>query len=190
LRSSGRYGPSPFLVGHYGGSGEIAQGFCRTAAVQGAVYILGRKVVSITPQEKDKDDPRQGDFEVEVDDIPEKLTCDLILSAADLVLPSLSSLAKSIPVPDLPPIPSLARGIAILDQPIYFDAPQVEIANEPPADVRVEGEETSNLDARGPIDTAMLVFPPSSVPGGSTSVAVTALVTGEASMSTPTGKCT
>ena len=29
LRSIGRYGPSAFLVGQYGGAGEIAQGFCR-----------------------------------------------------------------------------------------------------------------------------------------------------------------
>ncbi|KAG8715406.1 Rab proteins geranylgeranyltransferase component A [Ceratobasidium sp. 423] len=32
LRSVGRYGPSPFLIGHYGGAGELAQGFCRTCA--------------------------------------------------------------------------------------------------------------------------------------------------------------
>lgn len=29
LRSMGRYGPSAFLVGQYGGAGEVAQGFCR-----------------------------------------------------------------------------------------------------------------------------------------------------------------
>lgn len=29
IRSIGRYGPSPFLVGQYGGAGEVAQGFCR-----------------------------------------------------------------------------------------------------------------------------------------------------------------
>lgn len=29
LRSIGRYGPSAFLVGQYGGAGEVAQGFCR-----------------------------------------------------------------------------------------------------------------------------------------------------------------
>ncbi|CAE7153531.1 unnamed protein product [Rhizoctonia solani] len=48
LRSVGRYGPSPFLIGHYGGAGELAQGFCRTCAVGGGTYVLGRKVVSIT----------------------------------------------------------------------------------------------------------------------------------------------
>lgn len=29
LRSMGRYGPSAFLVGQYGGAGEVAQGYCR-----------------------------------------------------------------------------------------------------------------------------------------------------------------
>ncbi|KAG8891648.1 Rab proteins geranylgeranyltransferase component A, partial [Tulasnella sp. 417] len=48
LRANGRYGNSPFLIGHYGGAGEISQGFCRTAAVQGATYILGRKIEGVT----------------------------------------------------------------------------------------------------------------------------------------------
>ncbi|KAG8732919.1 Rab proteins geranylgeranyltransferase component A [Ceratobasidium sp. 414] len=51
LRSVGRYGPSPFLIGHYGGAGELAQGFCRTCAVRGGTYVLGRKVLSITRAE-------------------------------------------------------------------------------------------------------------------------------------------
>lgn len=29
IRSIGRYGPRAFLVGQYGGAGEVAQGFCR-----------------------------------------------------------------------------------------------------------------------------------------------------------------
>ncbi|BEJ16852.1 hypothetical protein CspHIS471_0602530 [Cutaneotrichosporon sp. HIS471] len=41
FRSMGRYGPSPFLVGQYGGAGEVAQGFCRACAVFGGTYILG-----------------------------------------------------------------------------------------------------------------------------------------------------
>ncbi|PVF99147.1 FAD/NAD(P)-binding domain-containing protein [Serendipita vermifera] len=40
--STGRHGNSPFLIGHFGGAGELAQGFCRTCAVSGGVYILGR----------------------------------------------------------------------------------------------------------------------------------------------------
>ncbi|KAK6907311.1 rab escort protein [Kwoniella mangroviensis CBS 10435] len=41
LKSIGRYGNNAFLVGQYGGAGEIAQGFCRACAVFGGTYILG-----------------------------------------------------------------------------------------------------------------------------------------------------
>ncbi|WVN85715.1 uncharacterized protein L203_100866 [Cryptococcus depauperatus CBS 7841] len=41
LKSIGRYGPSAFLVGQYGGAGEITQGFCRACAVFGGTYVLG-----------------------------------------------------------------------------------------------------------------------------------------------------
>ncbi|KZO93782.1 FAD/NAD(P)-binding domain-containing protein [Calocera viscosa TUFC12733] len=40
LLGSGRYGPSAYLLGHYGGAGELAQLFCRMAAVRGTPYIL------------------------------------------------------------------------------------------------------------------------------------------------------
>ena len=48
LRSVGIYGPFPLLVPMHGGGGEIAQAFCRSAAVKGATYILGREIENIT----------------------------------------------------------------------------------------------------------------------------------------------
>ncbi|KAG6835391.1 hypothetical protein H0H93_001916, partial [Arthromyces matolae] len=83
LRSVGRYGPLPFLVGQYGGTGEIAQGFCRAAAVCGGVYILGRRITSIThPLAKSTDESTSSEsesssqrFSVTMDDIPDTLTC-------------------------------------------------------------------------------------------------------------------
>lgn len=47
LRGYGRYGPSPFLVGQYGGAGELAQGFCRASAVHGGTFILGHHVSTL-----------------------------------------------------------------------------------------------------------------------------------------------
>ncbi|WWC60275.1 uncharacterized protein I303_102843 [Kwoniella dejecticola CBS 10117] len=41
LRSIGRYGNNAFLIGQYGGAGEVAQGFCRACAVFGGTYVLG-----------------------------------------------------------------------------------------------------------------------------------------------------
>ncbi|KDE08982.1 hypothetical protein MVLG_00705 [Microbotryum lychnidis-dioicae p1A1 Lamole] len=44
IHSSGRYGPSPFLVGHYGGAGDLVGGFSRICAVWGGGQILGRPI--------------------------------------------------------------------------------------------------------------------------------------------------
>ncbi|SCV70785.1 BQ2448_3547 [Microbotryum intermedium] len=44
IHSSGRYGASPFLVGHYGGAGDLVGGFSRMCAVWGGGQILGRPI--------------------------------------------------------------------------------------------------------------------------------------------------
>ncbi|EJU05978.1 FAD/NADP-binding domain-containing protein [Dacryopinax primogenitus] len=44
LLGTGRYGASAYLLGHYGGPGELAQLFCRMAAVRGTPYILGHAI--------------------------------------------------------------------------------------------------------------------------------------------------
>jgi hypothetical protein len=190
LRSSGRYGASPFIVGHYGGCGEIAQGYCRTAAVHGAIYILGRGINNILPHSNEDVESRLGHFTVQVDDLPDQLTCDVVLSAADLLPPSLSYMAQSVSIPGPAVCSALARCIAILDHPIYFDTSTALPSDQPLAEAESgDIDEAVHSDAREPIDTGILVFPPGSVPGGSSSVAVTALITGEGSMSTPAGKC-
>ncbi|WFD36302.1 hypothetical protein MCUN1_003181 [Malassezia cuniculi] len=48
LGGYGRYGNSALLVGQYGGAGELAQGFCRSAAVHGATFVLGHAVKSLS----------------------------------------------------------------------------------------------------------------------------------------------
>ncbi|AMD20570.1 HDL174Cp [Eremothecium sinecaudum] len=52
LTSFDVYGPFPVLYSKYGGPGEIAQGFCRSAAVAGATYKLQHKLVSFDPTSK------------------------------------------------------------------------------------------------------------------------------------------
>ncbi|BGP12989.1 hypothetical protein JCM10213_002080 [Rhodosporidiobolus nylandii] len=42
IHAVGRYGPSPYLVGHYGGAGDLVGGFSRICAVWGGGQILGR----------------------------------------------------------------------------------------------------------------------------------------------------
>ncbi|GAA5962077.1 hypothetical protein JCM3765_005514 [Sporobolomyces pararoseus] len=51
IHSVGRYGPSPYLVGHYGGAGDLVGGFSRICAVWGGGQILGRPLspLNLTP---------------------------------------------------------------------------------------------------------------------------------------------
>ncbi|OBA20422.1 hypothetical protein METBIDRAFT_78811 [Metschnikowia bicuspidata var. bicuspidata NRRL YB-4993] len=46
------YGKFPVMVLRYGGPGELAQGFCRSAAVAGATYKLATRLVDYDPQAK------------------------------------------------------------------------------------------------------------------------------------------
>lgn len=43
LKSSGKFGNSPYLLGMYGSGSEMCQALCRTAAVYGATYMLNVK---------------------------------------------------------------------------------------------------------------------------------------------------
>ncbi|GAA5922233.1 uncharacterized protein JCM15063_003226 [Sporobolomyces koalae] len=47
IDSVGRYGPSPYLVGHYGGAGDLVGGFSRICAVWGGGQILGRPLLPL-----------------------------------------------------------------------------------------------------------------------------------------------
>jgi hypothetical protein len=44
ITSIGRYGNAAYLVGQYGGAGEMAQCFCRASAVQGGTFVLGHRI--------------------------------------------------------------------------------------------------------------------------------------------------
>ncbi|KAJ6544042.1 GDP dissociation inhibitor-domain-containing protein [Mycena capillaripes] len=183
LRSAGRYGASPFLVGHYGSSGEIAQGFCRTAAVSGAVYILGRDIASISSSSST---PKHT---IRLADFPDPLTCSLLISS-----PSYSPLhATPVPPASSPSAPfsasspthAVARCIAIIDRPLVLGAPAA-----PTGEDVSPNEDAAPSDAAPPVfDTAVLIFPPASLPNcGSSTAAATVLIAGEGTMSCPKGK--
>ncbi|KAF9456093.1 GDP dissociation inhibitor-domain-containing protein [Collybia nuda] len=193
LRSAGRYGPSPFLVGHYGGTGDIAQGFCRAAAVSGAVYILGRNLTSIrynNPQDLISVQHQPGRYSITLQDFPDTLTCNVIISSfTDIPLElrgDINYLAPSTSE-NLHSSSTVVRCIAIIDRPIYFPPTEVirgSINESEPFD------ETTRAPPPAPqiIDAGVLVFPPSTIRGGSTTMAATLLITGEGTMSTPKGK--
>ncbi|KAI0052654.1 FAD/NAD(P)-binding domain-containing protein [Auriscalpium vulgare] len=207
LRSSGRYGASPFLVGHYGGSGEIAQGFCRVSAVNGGVYILDRPIQSITPPHtqpiasspvSEKSLPgtapiSESKYTIMLKDVPEPLTADIIISSPSQLPPGLRDAAHLVSSTNDSPGESFARCIAILDRPIPFPpppaTPDVSSSGDP---AKPEGSSdraaSEGEEAAKPVDTAVLVFPPSSLDGGSSTAAVHAFITGQGTMSAPQGK--
>ncbi|OSX60621.1 hypothetical protein POSPLADRAFT_1147731 [Postia placenta MAD-698-R-SB12] len=183
LRSAGRYGTSPFLVGHYGGLGEIAQGFCRTAAVSGATYILGRRISSITSHSLEE---RTRKHRLKLHDLDEELKCDLIVSSSDFLLGGSLSLSDDIQMENTH---AIARGIAIIDRPLSFSTTEQASSIEPPDPVDYATTDAEQLSpTREQLDTALLVLPPSSLPDGSSTVAVNILTTGEGSLSAPRGK--
>ncbi|KAF9483980.1 FAD/NAD(P)-binding domain-containing protein [Pholiota conissans] len=205
LRSGGRYGPSPFLLGHYGGLGDIAQGFCRAAAVNGAVYILSREVRKISHIEHSdntkhssvtgsQEAPHRFNYTIDLDDFPDTLSCKLIISPASYVPPTLRD-----GIFQLPPLISkdmttdlaaLARCVAIIDQPLLIRHTPTPEPN-PSTDCQQASESQVEIPTGSieqPIDTAIFVFPPSTVNKGSNTNPATVLINGEGSLSTPKGK--
>ncbi|KIK93847.1 hypothetical protein PAXRUDRAFT_144125 [Paxillus rubicundulus Ve08.2h10] len=178
IRSMGRYGPSPFLVGYYGGSGEIAQGFCRAAAVNGSTYILGRKISNIAvsaPSSFPSDDqgtaPR---YTVELDGIPGPLRASCLLSSPSHVPDCLQSQVG--PILDAPStrgrrVLAVARCIAIVDGALP----------------RLVADDDALL-GEGYSDSSLVVFPPGSLHDGSPTSSAHVLTAGAGTMSAPSDK--
>lgn len=202
LRSTGRYGPSPFLIGHYGGIGDIAQGFCRAAAVSGGVYILGRKITAVTSshpnaaiQSPSASDGKPGfRYTIELENFPDPLFCRMIISNPSYIPSQFKGQVHQLSPPlqgqSKSDITSIARCIAIIDRPLSLrsvepNADPIEVSEE---DRELNTDSTSR-NTRVAVDTGVLIFPPSSVSGASTSNAATVFITGEGSLSTPKGKC-
>ncbi|KAF5363533.1 hypothetical protein D9756_000567 [Leucocoprinus leucothites] len=208
LRSVGRYGTSPFLVGHYGGVGEISQGFCRTAAVNGAVYILGRQITSIStysPSARTSEtqptltdtSPKPYHYSVTLEDIPECLHARAILSSPSYIPDQMNNQSQCPAI--TPPFrasytPTCAvRCIAIIEHSILLHPPAPENNDVNDDDSGDEdGGDDQPEEEEGPIDkaldTAVLVFPPNSLNGGSPDSSAVVLMTGEGTLSAPKGK--
>ncbi|GJJ07809.1 hypothetical protein Clacol_002014 [Clathrus columnatus] len=164
LRSAGKYGNSPFLIGHYGGLGELAQGFCRACAVNGGVYILGHKILSL----KLPDESRSSPAAIELEGVPDTLTADIVIADQRHLLHA----DTGRPISSEEPVPQCAYAIAILNRPIGVP---VSISPE---------EETKGH----PLDTCIVTFSPGSLPTGASAVVVRALQVGEDTLSCPSGK--
>lgn len=202
LRSTGRYGHSPFLIGHYGGIGDIAQGFCRAAAVSGGIYILGRKITAVTSSHLNasiqshlsSDGKPNYRYTVELENFPDSLSCHMIISSSSYIPPLLKDRVHQLSPPHQAQtksdVTSIARCVAIIDRPLSLRP--FETNTEPTDALEAEREldtDAASQNTRMAVDTAVLIFPPSSVSGASTSHSATVMVAGEGSLSTPKGKC-
>lgn len=196
LRSAGRYGNSPFLIGHYGGLGELAQGFCRyafsdivrvrhslfsrTCAVKGGVYILGRKVISLHfpseafPSEADR-------ASIRLEEVPDILTADVIITSQDY-LPG-SNLAET---DNQEPV--YVCGIVIIDRPIVLPSSENPSIQTPSREVAANDSKDTTSD-QSRLDTAVVMFAPGSLPEGKAPNVVRILQMGESTLSCPKGKC-
>ncbi|PWY98381.1 FAD/NAD(P)-binding domain-containing protein [Testicularia cyperi] len=176
MKSVGRYGNAAYLVGQYGGAGELAQGYCRASAVKGGIFILDHDVKRL---QKDAD----GRWQLEIAEIAQAVTADVVVSSDE----ALGRLLPSINQPNAKEDPqsqsSTHRGILVLERPIdTVSLLQPDDARGPP-ETQVDGQAE-----QGPIppETALVVFPPGSIGGNENTVTV--LMMGEGTFSCPKGQ--
>lgn len=182
IASNGRFGRSPFLLGQYGGVGEIIQGFCRcaqvppnelppeyltfpltlrvtnrVAAVFGAVHMLGRPIASlnIPPSEA-----QRVTIKFQEDEI---YTANCVVSSKS---EEFCDRQQSLRI--------MHRAIVVLSRP-----------------VRIALDSTANedLEAKTQIENSMFVIPPEALATGQPQTPVFALLAGEGSFSAPAGQC-
>ncbi|WFD30282.1 hypothetical protein MSPP1_001299 [Malassezia sp. CBS 17886] len=173
IQGVGRYGDSAFLVGQYGGAAELVQGFCRSSAVHGGVFVLGHAVASLSAADAGSRPP----WRLQLEGIPDVFHARHLVAAASSVdrHRSLHMLR-----PFIAGAPSAGDtlehvGIVVTDAPL-----------------RSSVADAARADA-APSETALLVFPPHAVRGGDGEVpdnenAVFVLMQGEGTFSCPKGQ--
>ncbi|CAO1613728.1 unnamed protein product [Jaminaea pallidilutea] len=177
LRSTGRYGNSAYLVPQYGGAGELAQGYCRVAAVHGATFVLGKEMQKL---EQSGDDGR---WKLQVEDIEETFEADQVI-AEERILSELGLGAATSPAAST----SAARTmqvVFVLDRGL-----KIPSTAKPQAEPNQGGEgaaQDASVGEESPIETGLIVFPPRSL-SGKNATTVTALVLGEGTFCCPKGQ--
>ncbi|GAA5872668.1 hypothetical protein JCM16303_004598 [Sporobolomyces ruberrimus] len=207
IHSVGRYGPSPYLVGHYGGAGDLVGGFSRICAVWGGGQILGRELLPLslapptgTPvpvsqppfmvHENPPPPPSQPSatttrplgipVRLEEGEEPTMFTGDWVVSSRHLLAKLFPSSASTIEDTDSK-VPTSVNLIAILSKPVPFPSPRRQEGEEE------EGEEETPASLS---DSNLFVFPPPPPPHSGTDQGlgtVTALQLGNGTMSCPPG---
>ncbi|PWN43812.1 FAD/NAD(P)-binding domain-containing protein [Ceraceosorus guamensis] len=211
LSGIGRFGNSSYLVGQYGGAGELAQSYCRAAAVYGAIYILGHELSDMKPAQgferaqqgingdsraaetnQTSDGPTQS-WDFGLKDLPEegRLTADWVVGEPNTLttlIPcqydddaSVNATSQKPSLLTATPNAKSLEAIIVLDRPIALQ-------NSPTSTNANETQGRSEITAAPlPPETALVVFPPASLVPHHGS-AVTALMMGEGTFSCPKGQ--
>ena len=166
IGSIGRYGNAAYLVGQYGGAGEMAQCFCRASAVQGGTFVLGHQVERCARerQEGDEDSGGASNWTISLAGIEGHTRVEHIVGDDDLLKRIHPAEAK------VDAAPSSISAILLLDRGIRFD----NIG---------DAKEGDAADSTPP-ETGLVVFPPQE---GSNVGTVTALQMAEGTFSCPKG---
>ncbi|KDN47983.1 FAD/NAD(P)-binding domain-containing protein [Tilletiaria anomala UBC 951] len=196
LGSIGRYGNSAYLVGQYGGAGELAQGYCRASAVHGSTFMLDVTVENLSRQHQPPDHPIEGArpcWGIEVDVVEGPVSADWVVASQEL---HHRMREDGVDQDDSVAGSRIARGIVILDRSIPFRKPAASSKEQSPQQYAESSSATDSTastslsanDKPAAIETGLLVFPPGSVENGSSSQAVQVLMMGEGTFSCPKGQ--
>lgn len=159
MQSTGRYGKSPYLLGQYGGVGEIVQGFCRVSAVFGATYMLGRAIQNLV--EATSNSPARIQF-----DKDEVYTADCVIRVDGKHDHYQRNFQH--------------KAIVILSKPIRLHRPMQE-ASEKEEEEDIAPETTT-------YENALLLVPPHKLGETTPAQPALALMAGEGSFSAPSGQ--
>lgn len=174
LQSLGRFGNGAYLLGQYGGAGELAQGFCRSAAVHGGTFVLGRPVRTLR---------RDGDeWLVELSDVAEAFRVRRVAGSRD-ALCAQAIYPEAMQEPKMPGLIEYT-GIVVTDTPLAFEGERGTGApvggGQPPT-----GEQPSAAPSYTGPETALVVLPPGAAQNTN---AVMVTMQGEGTFACPKGQ--
>lgn len=182
--SVGRYGNSAYLVGQYGGAGEMAQCFSRASAVQGGTFVLAHTVKQLEQiednSEKEPKDGNQSRWKIGLDGIDGSCKAGCVIGDTDMLhrINPMLNIGKS----NSKRGRRQAFGILLLDRGIKINS------TPPTSQTETGSEPTVPPPPSPPPETALVVFPPLDDGGDSGRVgSVWALQMGEGTFSCPKG---
>lgn len=166
----GRYGNAAYLVGQYGGAGEMAQCFCRASAVQGGTFVLGHQIESCFREDKEasESDGQVCNWTISLAEIEGTTRVEHLVGDSDLLHRVVHGETQSQSTTSASS-PTSISGILLLDRGILFEDPHHQSA---------EGLQLF------PPETGLVIFPPQK---SSSIGAVSAFQMAEGTFSCPKG---